>query len=62
MRIVIDVDDVQLSGFNAAQLDFILRVMSQSIRVPSVKDITEVCAKEVAELADGDGDKLMRSV
>lgn len=51
MRIVIEVDDVQLSGFNAAQRDFILRVMAQSIRVPSVKDITEAYAKELVDLA-----------
>ena len=41
-------------GFNEAQRDFILRVMTQSIRVPSVKDITEVYAKELVDLAGPD--------
>lgn len=41
MRIVLEIDPVQMVGFNEAQRDFILRVMAQSIRVPSVKDITE---------------------
>lgn len=51
MRIVIEVDPGQLVGFNEAQQNFILRVMAQSIRVPSVKDITEAYAKELADLA-----------
>lgn len=50
MRIVIEVDTGQLEGFNDAQRDFILRVMEQSIRVPSVRDITEVYAKELVDL------------
>lgn len=51
MRIIFEVDLVQLEGFNAAQQDFIMRVMAQSIRVPSVKDITEAYAKELVDLA-----------
>ena len=47
MRIVLEIDPVQMGGFNEAQRDFILRVMSQSIRVPSVKDITEAYAKDL---------------
>lgn len=41
MRIVLEIDPVQMVGFNEAQRDFIMRVMAQSIRVPSVTDITE---------------------
>lgn len=52
MRIVFEVDPGQLVGFNEAQRDFILRVMTQSIRVPSVKDIAEVYVKELVDLAD----------
>ena len=37
MRIVLEIDPVQMVGFNEAQRDFILRVMTQSIRVSSVK-------------------------
>lgn len=51
MRIVIEVDTEQLAGFNEAQRDFILRVMEQSIRVPSVRDIMEVYARELVDLA-----------
>lgn len=54
MRIVLEIDPVQMVGFNEAQRDFILRVMEQSIRVPSVKDITEVYAKELVDLAGPD--------
>lgn len=54
MRIVFEVDPGQLEGFNDAQRDFILRVMEQSIRVPSVKDITEVYVKELVDLAGPD--------
>lgn len=54
MRIVLEIDPVQMGGFNEAQRDFILRVMSQSIRVPSVKDITEAYAKELVDLAGPD--------
>lgn len=31
MRIVLEIDPVQMVGFNEAQRDFILRVMAQSI-------------------------------
>ena len=51
MRIVLEIDPVQMGGFNEAQRDFSLRVMSQSIRVPSVKDITEAYAKDLVDLA-----------
>lgn len=61
MRIVIEVDPVQLVGFNAAQKDFIMRVMAQSIRVPSVKDITEAYAKELVDLAGPDVEVVRRS-
>lgn len=54
MRIVLEIDPVQMVGFNEAQRDFILRAMAQSIRVPSVKDITEVYAKELVDLAGPD--------
>lgn len=54
MRIVIEVDTRQLEGFNGAQRDFILRVMEQSIRVPSVRDIMEVYARELVDLAGSD--------
>ena len=54
MRIVLEIDSVQMVGFNEAQRDFILRVMAQSIRVPSVKDITEAYAKELVDLAGPD--------
>ena len=54
MRIVLEIDPVQMVGFNEAQRDFILRVMAQSIRVPSVKDITEAYAKELVDLAGPD--------
>lgn len=54
MRIVIEVDAVQLEGFNDAQRDFILRVMEQSIRVPSVRDIMEVYARELVDLDGSD--------
>lgn len=53
MRIVIEVDG-QLEGFNDAQRDFILCVMEQLIRVPSVRDITEVYAKELVDLGGPD--------
>ena len=51
MRIVLEIDPVQMGGFNEAQRDFILRVMSQLICVPSVKDITEAYAKDLVDLA-----------
>lgn len=54
MRIVLEIDSAQMVGFNEAQRDFILRVMTQSIRVPSVKDITEAYAKELVDLAGPD--------
>ena len=54
MRIVIEVDTEQLEGFNDAQRDFILRVMEKSIRVPSVRDIMEVYARELVDLAGPD--------
>lgn len=54
MRIVLEIDSAQMVGFNEAQRDFILRVMTQSIRVPSVKDITEVYVKELVDLAGPD--------
>ena len=54
MRIVIEVDTEQLEGFNDAQRDFVLRVMEQSIRVPSVRDIVEVYARELVDLAGPD--------
>ena len=56
MRIVLEIDPVQMAGFNEAQRDFILRVMTQSIRVPSVNDITEVYAQELGDLAGPDGE------
>lgn len=54
MRIVIEVDTEQLEGFNDVQRDFILCVMEQSICVPSVMDIMEVCARELVDLAGSD--------
>jgi hypothetical protein len=51
---MLEIDPVQMVGFNEAQRDFILRVMAQSIRVPSVKDITEAYAKELVDLAGPD--------
>ena len=54
MRLMLEIDPVQMVGFNEAQRDFILRVMAQSIRVPSVKDITEAYAKELVDLAGPD--------
>ena len=54
MRIVFEIDSAQMVGFNEAQRDFILRVIAQSIRVPSVKDITEAYAKELVDLAGPD--------
>lgn len=54
MRIVLEIDPLQMVGFNEAQRDFILWVMTQSIRVPSVKDITEAYAKELVDLAGPD--------
>ena len=44
---------MQMVGFNEAQRDFIMRVMTQSIRVPSVKDITEAYAKELVDVVEG---------
>lgn len=61
MRIVLEIDPVQMVGFNEAQRDFILRVMAQSIRVPSVKDITEAYAKELVDLAGPDVEVVCRS-
>ena len=54
MRIVLEIDPVQMGGFNDAQRDFILRVMEQSIRVPSVRDIVEAYARELVDLAGPD--------
>lgn len=54
MRIVVEVDTEPLEGLNDAQRHFILRVMEQSIRVPSVRDIMEVYARELVDLAGQD--------
>lgn len=61
MRIVLEIDPVQMVGFNEAQRDFILRAMAQSIRVPSVKDITEAYVKELVDLAGPDVEFEFRS-
>ena len=61
MRIVLEIDPVQMVGFNEVQRDFILRVMAQSIRVPSVKDIMEVHVKELVDLAGSDVEVEFRS-
>lgn len=42
-------------GFNARQQAFIMRIIAQSICIPSVKDVAELYAKEMAELADDAG-------
>lgn len=61
MRVVFEVDPGQFVGFNEAQRNFILQVMAQSIRVPSVRDITEAYAKELVDLAGPDVEVEFRS-
>ncbi len=63
MRIVIEVDPVQMEGFNEMQQQFILRVMAQRMWKGCHATVSQIAAEytdELADLADDGGSVWVR--